>query len=217
MSVQGNSKKALGQPLLAAAPLSTADAAAAPMSNAEHSKNQLATLNGVFVPCSLNIMGIILFLRFGWGVGQAGVLGVLGVLAIAFTLATLTVLSFSTIVTNGVRLPRAQTSTLPPAHQRVTRHVSRCCFLHPLPQTVLAMACPDWNPSRTRPLTTTYAHYHFTPPHRTSSLCQNMAGGGSYFMISRSLGPEFGGAIGILFYLAYAVGVCFYGTSSNQR
>ena len=29
-------------------------------------------------------------------------------------------------------------------------------------------------------------------------------------MISRSLGPEFGGAIGILFYFAYAVGVSFY-------
>ena len=109
------------------------------MKPAESIKNSLGTLNGVFIPCSLNIMGIILFLRFGWSVGQAGVLGTIGILAIAEVMAVLTVLSFSAIVTNG-----------------------------------------------------------------------NMAGGGSYFMISRSLGPEFGGAIGILFYLAYAVGVSFY-------
>ena len=102
-------------------------------------KNQLATLNGVYVPCCLNIMGIILFLRLGWGVSQAGVLGTLLIIVVAEVMSILTVLSFSAIVTNG-----------------------------------------------------------------------EMAGGGSYFMISRSLGPEFGGAMGMLFYVAYAMGVCFY-------
>merc|ERR1719249_131793 len=56
-------------------------------------KNKLGTINGCYVPCLLNIMGIILFERLGWGIGQRGVSGVFGIFLIAEFQAILTVLS----------------------------------------------------------------------------------------------------------------------------
>jgi hypothetical protein len=46
----------------------------------------------------------------------------------------------------------------------------------------------------------------------TSAICTNgeIRGGGAYYLISRSLGPEFGGAIGIIFSFANAVAASMY-------
>ena len=94
---------------------------------------------GVFTPCTLTILGVIMFLRFGQVVGQSGVVYAMLIVLGAKAITTLTTLSLSAIATN----------------------------------------------TRVR-------------------------GGGAYYLISRSLGVEFGGAIGILFFLAQAISAAMY-------
>ncbi len=99
----------------------------------------LGTFGGVFTPSILTILGVIMYLRFGWVVGQAGLAGSLAIVTVASSITFLTALSISQIATD----------------QRV----------------------------------------------RT---------GGAYYMISRALGVEIGGAIGIPLYLAQALSVALY-------
>ncbi|KAI0852407.1 amino acid permease-domain-containing protein [Daldinia vernicosa] len=97
-------------------------------------KVKLGVVAGVFIPVVLNIISILMFLRFGSIMGRIGLVGMLGLLVIAYIVDFITTLSLSAIASNG-----------------------------------------------------------------------EVKGGGAYYLISRSLGPEFGGSIGILFYLAQVV------------
>ncbi len=108
-------------------------------------KGTLGTFAGVFTPSILTILGIILFLRLGYVVGNAGLLGALGIIAIATAVSVLTSLSLSAIATNI-----------------------------------------------------------------------EVRGGGDYYLISRTLGLEFGGAIGIVLFLAQAVSIGFYSIGFSE-
>ncbi len=63
-------------------------------------KKAFGTFAGVFTPTVLTILGVILFLREGWVVGNAGLLGAWAIILIAFAITTLTALSMSSITTN---------------------------------------------------------------------------------------------------------------------
>ena len=57
-----------------------------------------------------------------------------------------------------------------------------------------------------------YVLQTFTTAISMSAIATNgvVPGGGSYFLISRALGPEFGGAVGVLFYLGTSVASSMY-------
>lgn len=93
---------------------------------------KLDTFSGVFVPTSLNVLSILMFIRFGFVLGQSGVIGMLAMLVAAYVINLVTTMSISAVASNGT-----------------------------------------------------------------------VRGGGAYYLISRSLGPEFGGAIGLVSYLGF--------------
>ncbi len=105
----------------------------------EDKKNKFGTFGGVFTPCTLTILGVIMFLRFGQVIGNSGILHGLLIILMAKAITTLTTLSLAAIATN-------------------TR----------------------------------------------------VKGGGAYYIISRSLGVEFGGAIGLVFFFSQAISVALY-------
>ncbi len=97
------------------------------------------TFAGVFTPSILTILGVIMYLRFGWVVGNVGLAGTLLIVTISTSITLLTALSISEIATD-----------------------------------------------------------------------QRVRVGGAYYMISRSLGIETGGAVGIPLFFAQALSVALY-------
>jgi hypothetical protein len=66
-------------------------------------KNKLNTINGCYIPCLLNILGAVLFLRVGFSVGQMGFWGALGIFGVSELIAYITITSFSAIGEFGLR------------------------------------------------------------------------------------------------------------------
>ncbi|BBA79158.1 putative Na-K-Cl cotransporter [cyanobacterium endosymbiont of Rhopalodia gibberula] len=99
----------------------------------------LGTFGGVYTPSILTILGVIMYLRFGWVVGNVGLLGTLLIVILANSITFFTALSVCAIATDKV-----------------------------------------------------------------------VRAGGAYYMISRSLGAETGGAVGIPLYFAQALSVALY-------
>jgi len=62
---------------------------------------KLGTFLGVYTPTVLTILGVIMYLRFGWLVGHLGLLQVLVIVLLAHFITISTTLSFSSVATNG--------------------------------------------------------------------------------------------------------------------
>ena len=63
-------------------------------------RKQFGTFGGVFTPTLLTILGVIMFLREGWIIGNAGLLGGLLIITLGFGITLCTALAMSSITTN---------------------------------------------------------------------------------------------------------------------
>ena len=61
---------------------------------------KFGTFGGVFTPTLLTILGVIMYLRLGWVVGNAGLLGAWLIILVSFIITICTALSMSSITTN---------------------------------------------------------------------------------------------------------------------
>jgi amino acid transporter len=63
-------------------------------------RKQFGTFGGVFTPTLLTILGVIMYLREGWIIGNAGLLGGLTIITLGFGITLCTALAMSSITTN---------------------------------------------------------------------------------------------------------------------
>ncbi len=68
--------------------------------NKHQEPKTFGTFGGVFTPTLLTILGVIMYLRLGWVVGNAGLLGAWIIIIISFLITLTTALSMSSITTN---------------------------------------------------------------------------------------------------------------------
>lgn len=71
-----------------------------PNASQEEKKQGFGTFFGVFVPSILMVFGVIIFLRLGWIVGQAGIMAAFVIITFSTLIAFLTTLSMASISTN---------------------------------------------------------------------------------------------------------------------
>ena len=70
------------------------------MNRAEKTGYQFGAFKGVFTPSILTILGVIMYLRFGWVIGNVGLIKTLIIVTISSLITFITALSVSALATN---------------------------------------------------------------------------------------------------------------------